>query len=63
MLVESTTKTLVSVGPTTDMGEVYTSDTPPLVLTDYLPETNGELFVSENTYMFSVNGSVTRAGP
>ena len=63
MLVESTTKTLVPVGPTSDMGEVHTSDTPPLVLTNYLPETDGRLFVSESTYVFSVNGTVTKASP
>ncbi len=63
MLVESTTKTLVPVGPTSDMGDVRTSDIPPLILTDYLPGTHGGLFVPENPYMFSANGTVTRANP
>ena len=63
MLDASTTKTLISVGPTSDMGEVRTSDIPPLVLTDYLPGTNGDLFIPENTYMFSINGTVTKVSP
>ena len=46
-----------------DDGEVCTSDIPPLVLTDYLPGTNGDLFVPECTYIFSVNGTVTKVSP
>lgn len=63
MLTESTTGTLQPVGPTADMSEVQTTDTPPLVLTDYLISLDGTLVKSGRTYMFAVDGRVTQTPP
>ena len=63
MLTESTTGTLVPVGPTTDMSQVQTSDTPPLILTDYLVCLDEALVKSGCTYTFAANGSVTQIPP
>jgi len=63
MLCDSETGTLEPVGPTADMGQVHTCDTPPLVLKDYLlGEADGpdEL---DCTYIFSADGTVNQVIP
>lgn len=57
MLCESDTGTLVPIGPTTDMGNVCTSDMPPLVLTDYLSSRQKALKPGY-TYIFNADGEV-----
>ncbi len=59
MLCDSNTRTLEPVGPTADMNEVLTSDTPPLVLADYLAVDGGSLS-SGSTYIFDAHGKVTQ---
>jgi type II secretory pathway pseudopilin PulG len=63
MLAESTTGTLKPVGPTVDMSQVRTSDTPPLVLTDYLVCLDEAMVKSGYTYIFTANGTVTQIPP
>jgi type II secretory pathway pseudopilin PulG len=63
MLTESATGTLQPVGPTADMSQVQTSDTPPLVLTDYLVCLDEALVKSGCTYIFTANGTVTQIPP
>jgi hypothetical protein len=58
MLYDSTAGRLESVGPTTDMSRVRTSDTPPLVLKDYLPGTNDSPVKLVCTYGFAADGTV-----
>ena len=62
MLYDSDTHTLKPVGPVSDMSQVFTSDTPPLVLADYLGMENGSLSTGCN-YSFTAKGKVTQAGP
>jgi Tfp pilus assembly major pilin PilA len=59
MLCDSSARTLEPVGPTADMGEVLTTDTPPLVLADYLITDGGSLSLGCN-YTFDANGKVTQ---
>ena len=63
MLTESNTGTLNPVGPAANMSEVQTSDTPPLVLTDYLTGLDGTLVKSGCTYTFAADGTVTQTPP
>jgi len=63
MLTDSATGTLQPVGPTADMGQVRTSDTPPLVLTDYLLGIDGTSVRSGCTYTFAADGTVTQIPP
>jgi len=63
ILVESTAGTLKPVGPTADMSQVQTIDTPPLVLTDYLIGLNDTSVRSGCTYTFAANGTVTQTPP
>lgn len=63
MLTESTTGTLEPVGPTADMSEVKTSDTPPLVLADYLIDLDGSSVKSGCTYIFAADGMATQIMP
>jgi len=60
MLYDSTTGTMEPVGPTTDMSEVQTSDTPPLVLTDYLLFLDDGSLNSGCSYRFAPDGQVTQ---
>ena len=62
MLHDSDTHTLEPVGPTTDMNEVLTSDTPPLILADYLDKDGGSLS-SGCSYTFDAQGNVTQTLP
>ena len=59
MLCDSSTRTLQPVGPTADMKEVLTGDTPPLILADYLM-TDGGMLSSGCCYSFDINGRVTQ---
>ena len=63
MLYDSTTGTLEPVGPTADMSEVRTSDTPPLVLADYLLGLDGGSLNSRCNYTFAADGTVTQILP
>lgn len=63
MLAESSTGTLEPVGPTADMSKVRTSDTPPLVLTDYLIGLDEGSVKLEYTYAFAADGTVTQMRP
>jgi len=63
MLYDSTTGTLEPVGPTADMSEVRTSDTPPLVLADYLLGLDGGSLNSRCNYTFAADGRITQILP
>lgn len=63
MIYDSNTGTLKPVGPTADMSEVRTSDTPPLVLKDYLLGQDSDLLKSGCTYTFTADGEVTQILP
>ena len=63
MLCDSETGTLELVGPTGNMSQVRTSDTPPLILADYLL---GESEGSDGlacTYGFATDGTVHQIVP
>ena len=61
MLSDSITGTLEPFGPTADMRSVRTTDTPPLVLADYIEGLAGGFLESGNTYLFGADGRVTAA--
>jgi len=63
MLYDSTARTLEPVGPTIDMSQVRTIDTPPLVLSDYLLGLNGTSLELSCRYIFNVDGTVTQVLP
>jgi len=63
MLTDSATGALQPVGPTADMGQVKTSDTPPLVLTDYLHGLDENSVRSGCNYIFTANGTVAQMLP
>jgi len=63
MLDASVSKTLQPVGPTRDIHQVHTTDTPPLVLSDYLPGLNGNSLKLSCSYLFSANGTVRQILP
>jgi hypothetical protein len=58
MLNDSTTGSLLAIGPTTDMGQVHTADTNPLVLTDYLNSSNSKTEELGCRYSFAACGTV-----
>jgi len=63
MLTESAAGNLQPAGPTADMSQVQTSDTPPLALTDYLTGLDGNSVTSGCTYTFAADGTVTQTSP
>jgi Tfp pilus assembly protein FimT len=63
MLIDSATGTLKPAGPTADMSQVQTSDTLPLVLTDYLLSLGEASVRSGCTYTFAADGTVTQIPP
>jgi len=64
MLYDSKTGTLEPVGPTDDMSQVHTTDTPPLILTDYLQRMGDNSKVKSGcSYIFAANGTVTQILP
>ena len=64
MLTESATRNLVPVLDTNDMDDVVTSDTIPLVLSDYLSGLNGDgTLRTDYTYSFTADGIVTQTIP
>lgn len=63
MLCESATGTLQPVGPTADMNQVRTSDTPPLVLADYLWGLDDGSLKLRCAYAFNADGTVTQVLP
>jgi len=63
MLSESANGILKSVGPTADMSQVQTGDSPPLVLTDYLYGLDGTSVRSGCNYTFAADGTVTQTPP
>jgi len=63
MLYDSTTRTLEPAGPTVDMSQVRTGDTPPLVLSDYLLGLDGTSLESKCSYIFKADGTVTQVLP
>jgi type II secretory pathway pseudopilin PulG len=63
MFYDSASKTLEPVGPTRDMHQVHTRDTPPLVLSDYLLGLNGNSLKLSCSYLFSANGTVRQILP
>jgi len=65
MLADSTTGALTPVAiPTADMDGVATTDTTPLILSDYMTGLNADGTVRSGcTYAFSADGSVTQTTP
>jgi type II secretory pathway pseudopilin PulG len=63
MLCESADGILQPVGPTADMGQVCTTDTPPLVLADYLWGLDDGSVKLNCTYAFTADGTVTQVLP
>ena len=63
MLHDSISGTLEPVGPTADMGRVHTTDTPPLVLKDYLLGMKDGSVRLGCTYSFSADGTVNQIRP
>jgi hypothetical protein len=63
MLNDSTVGTLVPVGPTTDMSQVRTGDTEPLVLTDYLNKSKSNTAELGCSYTFATYGMVFQEIP
>jgi type II secretory pathway pseudopilin PulG len=58
MLYDSVTGALESVGPTADMSQVRTTDTPSLALVYYLRGLDGDSVRSHCTYTFATDGTV-----
>ncbi|OGO45447.1 MAG: hypothetical protein A2Z05_04885 [Chloroflexi bacterium RBG_16_60_22] len=63
MLFDSGTGTLVPVGPTADMTLVHTTDSPPLVLADYLGGLDGGAVTLGCQYIFAADGTVRQLLP
>jgi type II secretory pathway pseudopilin PulG len=63
MLHDSIIGTLEPVGPTADMSWVHTTDTPPLILTDYLLGVKDGSVRLGCTYSFSADGTVNQIKP
>ena len=63
MLADSQARTLRPIGPTRDIGLVQTTDTPPLVLADYLSDSGYYFVKSGCSYSFASYGEVTQACP
>ena|SRR4030042_2247813 len=58
MLIDSVTGTIEPVGPTADMSQVRTTDTPSLALVYYLRGLDGDSVRSHCTYTFTADGAV-----
>ena len=63
MLSDSCAGTLVPVGPVEDMCQVRTTDTPPLVLADYLLGLDEGSVKTGCSYIFYANGTVNQILP
>jgi type II secretory pathway pseudopilin PulG len=63
MLSDSSAGTLVPVGPVDDMSQVKTTDTPPLVLADYLLGLDEGATKTGCNYAFHANGTVNQILP
>jgi type II secretory pathway pseudopilin PulG len=63
MLFDSITMTLQPVGPTANMSQVRTTDSPPLVLADYLLSLKVDLVRLRCTYTFTADGTVKQLLP
>ena len=63
MLYDSSTGTLEAMGPTADMSKVRTSDSPPLLLTDYLHGLEAGSLKLGCSYVFTVDGTVMQILP
>jgi type IV pilus assembly protein PilA len=64
MLVESDTKELTPAADVADMDTVVTTDSPALVLSDYLSQLNPDGTIkTELTYSFAADGTVTQNIP
>jgi hypothetical protein len=63
MLADSIKGYLVPVGPTADMSQVRTIDSPPLVLKDYLLRQDRDSLELGCSYLFSSDGSVRQVLP
>ena len=63
MLSESADGSLMPVGPTADMSQVRTSDSPPLILTNYLTGLESTSIESGCTYTFAADGTITQTQP
>jgi prepilin-type N-terminal cleavage/methylation domain-containing protein len=64
MLVESDTKELTPASDVSDMDTVVTTDTPALILSDYLSQLNPDgTTKTELTYSFAADGTVTQNTP
>jgi type II secretory pathway pseudopilin PulG len=63
MLSDSDNGTLKPIGPTADMNQVQTSDSPPLVLTGYLTGLDGTSVKSGCNYTFAADGTVIQIPP
>ena len=60
MLEQSTAKTLVSIGPVSDLNLVQTADSQPLKLTDFLPPEVKPNLNSGCQYSFTAEGLVVQ---
>lgn len=63
MLLDSATSTLEPVGPTADLTEVRTTDSPPLVLADYMLGLRDGVVRSGSQYIFATDGMVRQLLP
>ena len=63
MLSDSATHTLQPVGPTENMSQIRTSDTPPLVLADYLFSLKDQTLKLGCLYAFAADGTVSQYLP
>jgi type II secretory pathway pseudopilin PulG len=63
MLCDSETGTMEPVGPTWDLSEVHTCDSPPLYLSDYLPGEDEGPDEAVGTYSFAGDGTVEQIEP
>jgi len=64
MLVDSTTGNLTPISGVSDMDTVVTTDTTPLLLSDYLTGLNADGTVKPGcTYTFTADGTITQTTP
>jgi hypothetical protein len=62
MMGESPAHQIQSIGPTSDLNLVHTTDAEPLVLTDFLPAGASPQLTSGYTYSFTADGLVIQYG-
>jgi hypothetical protein len=62
MLSQSPAHQIQSIGPTTNMNLVRTTDAKPLVLADFLPDVKDGRLTSGYTYSFTADGLVLQYG-